>query len=129
MATLSGKDGKVEIGGTELAHIHSWQLTTSSNNPARATSGTSGWKTRTAGVKDSSGSISFTLDDADPITDDFDEGSAVTLKLYLDDTRFYTVPAIIDEIAWDDVDINDGEFIGGTASFSGTAAITKPTYA
>jgi hypothetical protein len=38
------------------------------------------------------------------------------------------VPAIIDSLAWE-VDINDGDVIGGVAEFSATGPITKPTYA
>lgn len=127
MATISGKNGKVMIGSTTLADITKWDFTPTSNNPSYASSATGGFKTRRAGVKDGSGSLDFKLDLADPITDDFDEGSAVTLLLYIDATRFHTVPAIIDSIAWS-VDINDGDVVGGTAQFSITGAWTKPTY-
>ena len=65
-----------------------------------------------AGVKDGSGSIGFKLDPADPITDDFDEGSAVTLLLYIDDPFLY-VPAVIDSIELA-VDISS-DVLGGTA--------------
>jgi len=129
MATASGKDGKVEVDSSEVAEVLAWQLTTTSNNPAHASSSTQGAKTRNAGVKDARGSIQFKLDFSNPITDQFDEGTKATLKLYLDATRFFTVPAIIDQIVWDDVDVNDGETIGGTANFSGTGPITKPAFA
>jgi hypothetical protein len=128
MATISGKNGRIKIGSTTLADITLWQLTTKAGNPAYASSATQGWKTRREGVRDASGTVRFKLDLADPITDDFDEGDAVTLLLHLDATRFYTVPAIIDSLAWE-VDINDGDVIGGVAEFSSTGPITKPTYA
>lgn len=127
MATISGKNGLVKIGSTTLADITKWNLTTTASNPAYASSATQGWRTRREGVRDARGEMRFKLDFADPITDDFDEGSAVTLLLYLDAARFYTVPAIIDSLSWE-VDINTGEVIGGTAEFGATAPITKPTY-
>jgi hypothetical protein len=127
MATISGKNGRIKIGSTTLADITLWQLVTRAGNPAYASSATQGWKTRREGVRDASGTVRFKLDLADPITDDFDEGDPVTLLLYLDATRFYTVPAIIDSLAWE-VDINDGDVIGGVAEFSATGPITKPTY-
>lgn len=128
MATKSGKDGKVLIDSTALAAITHWSLRTVSHNPAHASSATGGVKTRSPGVKDSSGTIRFKLDFSDPITSQFVEGSLVTLKLYLDATRFYTVPAIIDALEFADIDIDDGRTIGGVATFSGTGPVVLPTY-
>lgn len=128
MATFSGKDGKVMIGATPLAEITKWEYTRSSNNPAYASSATQGWKTRRGGVKDATGSLEGKLDPALPITNSFDEGSSVTLLLHEDGTRFHTVPAIIDSIAWS-CDINDGDVLGFVAQFSLTGPPTKPTYA
>jgi hypothetical protein len=126
MATFSGKDGKILIGSTTLAEITGWTLTTSSNNPAYASSATAGHKTRRGGVKDFTGSIQAKIDPADPLTNDFDEGSMVTLLLYLNATDFFTCPSIIDSLEWN-VDINDGDVVGVTAQFSATAAPTKPS--
>ena len=128
MATKSGKDGKVMIGSTTLASITHWKLRTFAQNPAHASSATGGVKTRNPGVKDASGEISFLLDFTDPITDQLEEGALVTLKLYLDATKFYSVPAIIDAIEFSDVDMDDGRTIGGTAKFSGTGPVVKPVY-
>lgn len=127
MATISGKDGKIEIDSTQLADITSWTLNTTSNNAAYASSSTSGYKKRVPGVKDGSGSVQGKLDISDPITDDFEEGSAVTLKLYIDATRFYSVPAVIDSLAID-VDIDNGDVVPFTANYSTDGAWSKPTY-
>lgn len=127
MSTFSGKDGKVLIGGTALADITRWSLRTSAQNSAYASSSTGGYKKRVPGVKDASGSIAFKLNTADPITGDFDEGSAVTLLLYLDGTRFYSVPAVIDALKLE-VDIDSGQVVGGVAEFSANGAWTKPSY-
>ena len=128
MATKSGKDGQVLIGSTPLAAITHWSLRTTAHNPAHASSATAGAKTRDPGVRDSSGSLRFLLDFTRPITEQFVEGSRVTLKLYLDQVRFYTVPAIIDAVEFADVDIDDGRTIGGRAFFSGTGPVTLPNY-
>ncbi|MBI2826706.1 MAG: hypothetical protein HYX69_18700 [Planctomycetia bacterium] len=128
MSTISGKDGKVLIGATALAEITDWTFRATSNNQAYASSSTGGYRKRVPGVKDGSGTIGFKLDPADPITDDLDEGAAVTLLLYLDATHFYTVPAVIDAIHLA-VDITSGDVLGGTAMFSASGAWTKPNYA
>jgi hypothetical protein len=128
MATFSGKDGKVLIGGSPLADIIGWTLRTASDNPTYASSSTGGYRKRVPGVKDAAGTVRFKLNPADPITDDLDAGVAVTLLLYLDATRFYTVPAVIDALRLE-VDIDTGDVVGGVADFSGNGAWTKPTYA
>ena len=127
MPTISGKDGHVKIGAADVAEITAWSLNTTSNNPAYASSSTGGYKRRVSGVKDATGSIAFKLDPADPVTDDFDEGDHVTLLLYVDATRFYSVPAVIDAINLE-VDIDSGDIIGGRAEFSANGAWTKPDY-
>ncbi|MGE3406806.1 MAG: hypothetical protein AB7I37_08335 [Pirellulales bacterium] len=128
MSTFSGKDGKVLIGGTSLADITHWSLRTLSHNSAYASSSTGGHKKRVPGIKDASGTIAFKLNTSDPITDDFDEGSSVTLLLHLDATRYYSVPAVIDAIRLE-VDIDSGQVVGGVAEFSGNGAWTKASYA
>jgi len=127
MATISGKDGQIKIGTTKLADITSWSLVTTAKNQSYASSATAGWKTRREGIRDATGTIRFKVDMADPITDDFDEGSGVTLLLHLDGTRFYSVPAIINSLSFE-VDIDDGDVISGVAEFGAIAAVVKPTY-
>ena len=127
MSTFSGKDGKVLIGGSALADITHWLLRTMSHNSAYASSSTAGHKKRVPGVKDASGTIAFKLNTSDPISDDLDEGDSVTLLLYLDATRFYSVPAVIDALKLE-VDIDSGQVVGGVAEFSANGAWTKPAY-
>ncbi len=127
MSLETGDDGKVLIGSTPLADITAWSLETTTRSVAYASSATGGYRKRLAGVKEGRGRIQFKLDVANPLTNQFDEGSAVTLLLYLDATRFYSVPAVIDSIQIQ-VDIDGGELIGGQADFSTDGAWTKPTY-
>lgn len=122
MATESGKNGKVMIGAATVAEITGWRWTRTSNNPAYASSGTSGRKTRVAGVADSSGSVDFKRDFADTVeSEGITEGALVTLLLYLNATTYHSVPAIIDSLS-DEVDINDGETVSGSFDFSETGA-------
>jgi hypothetical protein len=127
MALETGDDGKVLIGGTPLADITAWSLETTARGVAYASSTTGGYRKRLPGVKEGRGRIQFKLDVANPLTNQFNEGTAVTLLLYLDATRFYSVPAVIDSIQIE-VDIDGGELIGGEAAFSTDGAWTKPAY-
>lgn len=127
MSVVSGKDGKVMIGVATIADVTKWSLRTMSNNVAYASSSTAGFRRRVGGVKDGSGTIAFKLDVGDPITNRLNEGDAVTLLLYLDGTRHYTVPAVIDALQLE-VDIDRGDILGGVAEFSIDGAWTKPAY-
>jgi hypothetical protein len=126
MAGFSGKDGYVESGSTKLAQITKWDFNPKSNNPAYASSDTPGQKTRIAGVKDSSGSFDFKVDDTSPAYGVLTPGSTVTLKLYTTTGKYFTVPAIIDDMKFG-VDIDGGDTVSGSASFSQTAAVTYPS--
>ena len=127
MSLETGDEGKVLIGGTPLADITAWSLETTTRSAAYASSATGGYRKRLAGVKEGRGRIQFKLDVASPLTNTLDEGSAVTLLLYLDGTRFYSVPAVIDSLQIE-VDIDGGELIDGQADFSTNGAWTKPTF-
>jgi hypothetical protein len=127
MSLETGDDGKVLIGGTPLADIAAWSLETTTRSVAYASSATGGFRKRLPGVKEGRGRIQFKLDVTSPITNSINEGSAVTLLLYLDATRFYTVPAVIESLQVE-VAIDGGQLIGGQAEFSTDGAWTKPTY-
>jgi hypothetical protein len=120
MAAISGKNGKVIQGAVDIVDTLGWTLNLISNNPAYASNATAGHKTRVVGVADNNGTFTYAYQGgAAEIT----QGQAVTLKLYLNATKFWTVPAVIDSIAHN-TDINDGAIVTLTASFSGTAVAT-----
>jgi len=122
---ISGKNGKVEAGGSAISEILRWEFTPTCNNPSWASSSTAGFKDRLAGVKDGSGTFDAKLDTDSEIYDSIVEGDEVELKLYLNATLYFTVPAIIDSIRYS-ADVNDGEVIEYTASFSTRGEWTKP---
>ena len=121
---ISGKDGKVTVNATDIGDVTKWTLDESSNNPAYASNSTSGSKKRVAGVKDSSGTIEYELDTAaaEPLT----VGATATLKLYINATKYYSVPAIIDSIGTV-CDVDTGAIVAHSAKFSGNGAITPPS--
>lgn len=121
MSLLTGDDGKVMIGAAALADITAWSLEVHARGVSYASSATGGFRKRLPGVKEGRGRIQFKLDAANPITQPLAVGSAVTLLLHLDATRFYTVPAMIDTLRMQ-VDIDGGDLIGGEAEYSTSGA-------
>jgi len=128
MAIKSGKDGRVEIDGQYVAAITSWQLRLFATSLVYHSSASGGWKSRLPGPKDSHGEIGFQLDFDNPIVEQLEEGSLVTLQLYLDRTRFYSVPSMIESLDLDPIDIDQGKTIGGKATFLGTGPVTRPLF-
>ena len=128
MALKSGKDGHIEVDGAPVAAITSWRLATISSSFEYFSSATNGWKARLPGTKDSRGEIRFQLDFSDPILETLEEGALVTLRLFLDATRFYLVPCMIESLDLDPVDIDQGATISGKASFLGNGPVTKPVF-
>ncbi len=120
MPTLSGKSGKVINGETPIANVTTWQLRTRSAGVSYASSETGGYRKKLPGAKQASGSLNFKFDTASPQTD-LHEGDAVTLHLYLDATRYFSLPAAIDALRLP-VDIDSGQIIGGQFDFTSDGA-------
>lgn len=131
MATISGKNGKVITGSSDWAHVSNWSLTITSNNPQYGSSGTTGHKTSVAGVKSCSGTIEVVHDVADPLfeavgsSDAVVPGLSVTLLLYENAARYWSIPARIESVA-EEVDIDDGGYVTVTCEFTGMGAWTYP---
>lgn len=127
MALETGDDGKVLIGGNPLADVTLWTFRTVAVSRDYASSATSGYRRRVVGARQGGGVIRFQLDLNSPVTGQLEEGSSVTLLLYLDASRNYSVPAVIDVLQLE-TDINSGKPIGGVAEFSTNGAWTRPSY-
>ena len=117
MATISGKDGQVN----SFDDITGWTINVTSNNAAYASSSTGGWKKRVPGVKDWSGTFSGKFNGELPVA----EGEEVALTLTLDGSSSFSGDAVIDQITLQ-VDVDDGDVVGFTASFSGSGELTSP---
>lgn len=124
-AGFSGKDGTVKIGSTDICEVRNWKFNPKSNNPKYASNKTSGYKRTVAGVKEATGSISGAWDNANDFLAVVDVGTDVTLKLYTNTTKFFSVPAVIDDVSVN-VDIDNGEIVGWDANFSSNGAWTNP---
>lgn len=129
MAVISGKNGKVNDGTSDIVEVTGWTLHTESNNVAYASSSTAGYRKRVAGVRDGGGRVEGKLDAtaSSAITDVLDVGDELTLKLYVDATHFYSVPAVIDTLDVE-VDVDTGQPVGWRGEFSTNGAWTEPTY-
>ena len=113
---VTGDEGLVVIGSAAVADITLWRFQTRVRSVAYASSGTGGYRKRIAGAREGLGQIQFRLDLAAPAWNQLAEGSSVTLKLHLDGTRHYLVPAVIETLQLE-VDVAQGRPIAGEASF------------
>lgn len=125
MAVRSSKNGNAKWDDTDIPESRGWTLNKGSDNKPYASSDSAGVMKRVAGHKDSSGSVRAYLDAGTDVEGILVEGDSGTFKLYEDATRFWTVPAIIDSVEVTD-EIEGGEIVEVTISFSGNGAITAP---
>ena len=77
-----------------------------------------------AGRKRHSGSFSGLYDTEDPPEEWFDEGDALTLKLYVDADVYYEGVAVIEKITIGEVDIQEGAIVPWSASFKARGLFT-----
>jgi hypothetical protein len=122
---VSGQYGDVKIGSTQISEVSKWSYNPKVTIHAYSSNKTGGYKKKVAGIKDGTGSIEGIYDPANPIMATIDIGTAVTLKLYLTATVFYSVPAIISSLKLD-VDIDTGDFVKYSSDFEATGAWTNP---
>ena len=123
---ISGKDGKVLMGATVIGNCKKIALSTKSNNPQFAHESSDGYKVSVAGVKSGSLSFDLVLDTQAAAYNLIDVGDAVTLKIYEDDTRFWSIPCRIDDID-ENIDIDGGGEVTLGYKASTNGAWTKPT--
>ena len=57
MALLSGKNGTLYIGSSEITPVSNWKLRITGSHRAYVANDTDGWKQRAAGAKDCRGSF------------------------------------------------------------------------
>ncbi len=107
---IAGKNGKVVIGGTTdttVVAIKSWSLELSIDTLETTALGDS-WKKNIPGLKEwsasSEGDYSVTSDTTGQkaLQDAYLAGTSVTLKLYVDDTNYYTGTAYINSLSIED---------------------------
>ncbi|HUT94871.1 MAG TPA: hypothetical protein VMY37_35765 [Thermoguttaceae bacterium] len=122
MSVISGKDGTLKLGDTEVTRVTQWKIEKTSGARAYTANDTGGAKKRVAGVKDCSGRFEIKAGDSDAVP--VEEGDVVTLQLHVDDSgaNYYEVPAIVDTIRAE-VDISEGKTVAHVVAFSGNGPI------
>lgn len=129
MAAISGKSGAVVADATSVAEITQWDADKEAALDPYRSSSTSGYQKVVVGGKKMSGSFNFKLSGSSPqigTSPVIVEGGSYTLKLYLDGTRYYSVPAVLGVISIS-VDVNAGSAITGSATFESDGQWTEPT--
>ncbi|KKN74297.1 hypothetical protein LCGC14_0392360 [marine sediment metagenome] len=125
MAVRSACNGKVLWNDIEIPQIREWSFSQIQDSKVFSSSSTNCAKQRLESVEDSNGTLEFYIEPDDPFEDILAIGDTGTFKLFEDATDFWTVPAIISEIAVR-APIEDGDPVQGTISFDGNGAITPP---
>lgn len=123
MAVISGKDGTLKLGDTQVTRVTHWKIEKTSGGKAYTANDTGGARKRVPGVKDCSGRFEIKAGDSDAVP--VEEGDAVTLQLHVDDSgaNYYDVPAIVEAIRAE-VDISEGKTVAHVVAFSGNGPIT-----
>ncbi len=122
---ISGDHGQVLHDATPLADITFWRFQTMARGITYASSATGGFRRQIVGARHGAGMFRFRVDLAAPIWSALAEGSLVTLKLHVDATRHYAVPAIVETLQIE-VDVEQGQPIGGEATFATQGGWTTP---
>lgn len=125
---ISGKDGDVKIGTTSINEIKKWSFNPKVNTQRYASNKTGGYKCTIPGTKEATGTLSGVYTTSDSHINVIDVGTMVTLKLYINATLFFSVPAVITDYKLD-VDLDNGEIVGWEGSFESDGPWTNPTEA
>jgi hypothetical protein len=123
MPIISGKAGTVKIGETAVADVAEWTIEASVVENSHATNSTAGWKTRSAGVKDASGSIKIFLSDGTPTQ--LIIGEKYTIEFHVDGTgsNKYTGSVMITSLGGVTVDMDEGTEIAAEYSWGANGAL------
>jgi hypothetical protein len=123
MPVLTGKDGTLRLGGTEVLQLVSWQIEKTAATKAYAANDTRGARGRVAGVKDCAGRLEIKATDSRKVP--LAEGDTVALALHADGSgqNYYGLSAIIDAVRVE-VDISEGKPVSYLIRFSGNGPIT-----
>lgn len=126
---FSGKYGTVKLTSVgegselEIYEILDWKFQPKSNIPKFASNRTGGWKSGVPGIRDSAGNFTIKIPKDDQGYPPLEDGDVVLLDLHVDQTgqNYIKVVAII-ESGDIDVNINEGDAVGGTVSWQGIDA-------
>lgn len=126
MSMFSGINGTVKFGSPASDSgiiVHGWTFNPSTAVHKRSHNQSGGFKAAVAGARDSSGTIMVSLDKNGHFP--FHDNDDITLQLHVDDSgsNYFSVPAIIESTPVE-LDIDDGQIVGGTFAFQGNGPWT-----
>lgn len=121
MAVFSGKNGsiKYDSGGGTYANIldcTGWSFERSIEVKSYASCSTSGFTAKVTGMKSGSGELRGYMDGTNHISTYIDEGDELTVRLFLNATKYHSVPMVITSVS-EEVNIEDGDLVAWTANF------------
>jgi hypothetical protein len=132
---ISGQYGDARWAATSggsyvsIAEINKWEFGSKSKLHGYVSNKTGRYTRTVAGPLNGSGTLTITHDPTASTTGVIESGTGdngtLFLKLYIDATQFYLVPAVIGELKLT-VDIQEGAVVGGTASFEADGQWTNP---
>lgn len=108
MTVESGKNGKITMGSSDFAEVRNWRFNKTANVKTYASSSTGGHQKTVKGQFAGTISADLLLDPDDAIEERIKIGDQVTLELYRDTTKLYSVPCRINTVD-DEVQIEEGE--------------------
>jgi len=100
MAPIHGKDGLVKIGASTGASISAWRIDSLGSQLHDASPLQNTWQTLRSGLRSASGAILCDWDQADSnvqgaLLTAATGGSTATLLLYVNATKYFSIPAYI----------------------------------
>lgn len=128
MATIHGNDGSVDVGGTTVAEVVSWDMTIEQAVADDTAMGDT-WTTHLLGKKAASGTITCHFDPDDTSGQEaLGAGSSVTLKLYSEgattgDDEYSMTATIVSE----GITVQHDSVAQRTFGFQANGAVTEGT--
>ena len=124
MAVITGKDGSVSVGTTNVTQITSWSISIEADTLEYTNFGSGGWKENMGSLKSWSGSIEGFADTAQAAT--IAVGTEVDITLVEGGTgsSTYTGAAIVTSKS---VDASTAELVTVSFDFTGSGALTEST--
>jgi len=126
--TLTGRNGHVTVGGTEVARITIWSVNpTLSSTNEWGDSDSAGYTNRSAGRRDCTFDCEGKYDSTNEVFDLFVPGDTAAVRLYIDETSLY----------WDfpralcmdfnlNINVDTEEVVGWTSSWGADGVYTRP---
>lgn len=125
--TLTGRGGKITVGGTQVARITKWSINpTLAGTDEWGDSDSGGYTNRAAGRKDATFDCEGKYDSTDEVFDLFNEGDIAAVQLFMDDTTYWDFPRALCMNFTMEVDVDTETVIAWTSSWGADGAYAKP---